>query len=110
MNSGLGRKILVIPIACAGLILYFLYINWGTPSLRKNLQLFNNAEELQAAAPSIIELRNKYYSEVQNMLDPRRPFKESYDKLFLSYKKNPLFKELPQSQVLERIRGYLIGA
>lgn len=90
-------------------IFYFSNLEWGTPSWEKHLQIFEGKMELENWAPQIIELRKKYYSGIEDLLNPEKPFKETYDKLFLSHQSLPLFHQLPQELVLDRIRGYLIG-
>lgn len=88
---------------------YFRHLDWGTPSREKHLQMFADDAELSRYVPRMLELRNKYYSGIGDMLNPEKPFKQSFDDLFYSFKKNDALAELTPDQTLDRMRGYLIG-
>ncbi len=88
---------------------YFRHLDWGTPSPEKHQQMFASPEELALAVPRMLELRSKYYSGINDMLDPNKPFKEAFDGLFYSFKNNEAFAPLTRDQTLDRMRGYVIG-
>ena len=86
------------------------YLGWGTPSARKDAQLFSSPQELESSIPRMLELRNSYYSSIQKMLDPSQPFQETYDRLFHGQEEVRPFSPLSRDYCLDRMRGYLIGA
>ena len=88
---------------------HFLYLGWGTPSAEKNKMLFKDPSEIGRLIPKFIELRDKYYSGINDMLNPEKPLKDIYKKMFIYQKDIPMFQELGQEQVLDRMRGYMIG-
>ncbi|OGR99956.1 MAG: hypothetical protein A3G85_03305 [Elusimicrobia bacterium RIFCSPLOWO2_12_FULL_39_28] len=109
MTKNIFIKICFICTFFLSATVYFSNLGHGTPSLQKHLLIFRSLKELKLWIPKIIELRNQYYKGMGDLLNPNKPFKETYDKLFLSHTTVLPFNELPQTLILDRIRGYLIG-
>ena len=69
----------------------FSYLDFGTPSWKKHLQIFGTRAELEKWIPVMVEQRNQYYAAYSNMLDPKKTDSESreiYKKTFLSHEKD----------------------
>lgn len=98
--------------AAIALFLGFCYLqnlDWGTPSAAKHQRIFAQEGELQRYVPRMAELRQKFYSTMNEMLDPNQPFKEKFDALYYEFNSNEPFSVLTEDQVLDRTRGYLVG-
>ncbi len=102
-------KLGLLPILMFVFWCHFSHLDWGTPSKEKSLQLFKNWQELEAKAPEILALRNKYYRQVDEMIQNQDQLKQKYSEIFLSNLKIPYFSPIPTEEIMDRMRGFLIG-
>ena len=105
-----GALLLVVLCLLFSLYAQFANIGQGTPSLQKHGQIFKTLDELKAMAPEIVKQREQYYVGMDNVLDPTQSFDKSYQDLFGRQVKTKPWEAIPHEKVLERTRGFLIGA
>ncbi len=48
-------------------VFHFWGINWGTPSTKKTLQIFNSFAEFKEYVPTMVELIKKFYSSMKKI-------------------------------------------
>jgi hypothetical protein len=63
-------------LAC-GAVLHFSHLTWGAPSWDKHFSVFSSREEIDRWTGPILELREKYWENHAQMLDPNRSEQES---------------------------------
>lgn len=110
--SKIYQSIFLALVLAFSSVIHFTYLSSGTPSWEKNLQIFGTKEKLDQYIKPMIELREKYYLGLSEMLDPSKSeenSKEIYKKIFLVHEQIPFFGQIPEWFILSRIRGYLIG-
>lgn len=98
-------------LAC-GAVLHFSHLTWGAPSWDKHFSVFSSREEIDRWTGPILELREKYWENHAQMLDPNRSEQESraiYQKTFRLEDQLGPWSVLPREFILDRVRGTLIG-
>lgn len=109
LSKNISKFLIVGVLFSIEVYLHFFNLSYGTPNLQKHLQVFKSIQELKSWVPEILKLRDEYYSGIDDLLNPEKPFKQTFNKLFHTDQKISQFSKLPQKFVLERTRGYLIG-
>lgn len=89
-------------------IFIFYGINWGTPSVKKTLQIFTSFDELKKYVPIMIELRNKFYSSLKK-IHTENNIQTNIQKTYAHSLKSKPFEEIPLEVKLDAIRGYFLG-
>ena len=101
-------KIFVL-ILFFSIVLHFLGINWGTPSTKKTLQIFNSFDELKEYVPTMVELRKKFYSSIKK-IHTEGNIEKTIEETYAHQLKSQPFGELSKETKLDAMRGYFLGS
>lgn len=95
-------------------VVYFTKLDWGTPTWKKTLQIFETKENLIKNSPKIVELRNRYYSQRWEIFDDKDPItledvRREMDQTWKHSKKTPYFAPLSDDLKLDSSRAYILS-
>jgi hypothetical protein len=110
-----NQKILLLTFF--GAIFLWIYsggIKWGTPLLKRSMQIFNNETELKEYAPKMVKLREKYYKKRNEIYAEKgsvktAEIKKAMNEVWGHSEKSGIMGEVPREVVLDAVRSYFIS-
>ncbi|PIS46496.1 MAG: hypothetical protein COT17_08270 [Elusimicrobia bacterium CG08_land_8_20_14_0_20_51_18] len=98
----------VILLSLLGAFIHFYGLDAGTPSPLKTGNIFRPGE-LAVYVPEMIELRDKYYSAIREMMAGKKDLEKTSKELFFHNLKSGPYGEMSEELKLDAMRNFFIG-